>query len=80
MSVFRHLNFDWHIYPFEGVHSFLVSSLEIAEMLSWDSVGKCLKTPKVPDYPKVGEGDYAEGGYVSHSDHDHHIAPGETTL
>ena len=36
--------------------------------------------PKVPDYPKVGEGDYAEGGYVSHSDHDHHIAPGETTL
>ena len=36
--------------------------------------------PKVPDYPKVGEGDVAERGDVSHSDHDHHIAPGETTL
>ena len=40
-----------------------------------------MKIPKkVLDYPKVGEGDYAEGGDVSHSDQDHHIAPGETTL
>ena len=34
----------------------------------WDLVGKCLEIPIIPDYPKVGEGDYAEGEKVSNGD------------
>ena len=41
--------------------------------------GKCLEILNLPDYPKVGEGDYTEWEKVPNCDQDHHIAPGENT-
>ena len=39
--------------------------------------GKCLEILNLPDYSKVGEGDYAEGKKVPNCHQDHHITPGE---
>ena len=66
-SVARFLHIVWYIYPFEDVDSLLVCSLKKAEILRFSR--KMPWNPNyVPDYPKVGEGDYAEGEKVSNGD------------